>query len=73
MKSILKPKKLYPRPNYSQAILVKPGRLLFIAGQTAVDEHGNIVGKGDRFSGIAGLIEGDRGDGGESPRSGRRA
>lgn len=36
-----------PRPRYSQAILTKPGRLLFIAGQTALDEKGQIVGKGD--------------------------
>jgi len=27
--------------------MTKPGRLLFIAGQTAVDANGNIVGKGD--------------------------
>lgn len=48
MKKVIQPKKLSdPRPRYSQAILAKPGRLLFIAGQTAVDEKGNIVGKGD--------------------------
>lgn len=48
MKKVLQPKKLSdPRPRYSQAILTKGGSLLFIAGQTAVDEKGNIVGKGD--------------------------
>ncbi|MFQ5852059.1 MAG: RidA family protein [Candidatus Binatia bacterium] len=48
MKERIQPKALSdPRPRYSQAILTKPGRLLFIAGQTAVDGQGNIVGKGD--------------------------
>ena len=48
MKERIQPKSLSdPRPRYSQAILTKPGRLLFIAGQTAVDGNGNIVGKGD--------------------------
>ncbi|OGP26761.1 MAG: hypothetical protein A2038_10295, partial [Deltaproteobacteria bacterium GWA2_57_13] len=48
MRKVLQPKKLSdPRPRYSQAILTKGGSLLFIAGQTAVDENGNIVGKGD--------------------------
>ncbi|MBI3001423.1 MAG: RidA family protein [Deltaproteobacteria bacterium] len=48
MKKVLQPKKLSdPRPRYSQAILTKGGSLLFIAGQTAVDEKGNIVGTGD--------------------------
>jgi enamine deaminase RidA (YjgF/YER057c/UK114 family) len=36
-----------PRPRYSQGILTEGGRLLFIAGQTAVDRDGNVVGKGD--------------------------
>lgn len=36
-----------PRPRYSQGILTEQGRLLFIAGQTAADRNGNIVGKGD--------------------------
>lgn len=48
MKESLQPKGLSdPRPRYTQAIMTKPGRLLFIAGQTAVDANGNIVGKGD--------------------------
>ncbi len=48
MKERLQPKGLSdPRPRYTQAIMTKPSRLLFIAGQTAVDANGNIVGKGD--------------------------
>jgi reactive intermediate/imine deaminase len=45
MKKILNPEKVHRRPNYNQGILVTPGKLLFIAGQTAVDAKGNIVGK----------------------------
>jgi 2-iminobutanoate/2-iminopropanoate deaminase len=36
-----------PRPRYSQGIQAECGRLLFIAGQTASDKNGNVVGKGD--------------------------
>ena len=36
-----------PRPRYSRGILAEGGRLLFVAGQTASDKNGNIVGKGD--------------------------
>ena len=36
-----------PRPRYSQGIQAAGGRLLFIAGQTASDKNGNVVGKGD--------------------------
>jgi 2-iminobutanoate/2-iminopropanoate deaminase len=48
MKEIIQPKSLAdPRPRFSQAILTQPGKVLFIAGQTASDENGNVVGKGD--------------------------
>lgn len=49
MKKIIQPKTLSdPRPRYSQGILAtKPARLLFVAGQTATDRDGNIVGKDD--------------------------
>jgi len=48
MKKIILPKKLSrPRGNYSHGVLVTPGQLLFIAGQTAVDSNGNVVGIGD--------------------------
>jgi len=36
-----------PRPRYSQGIVTEGGKLLFIAGQTASDKEGNVVGKGD--------------------------
>ena len=36
-----------PRPRYSQGVRTEGGRLLFIAGQTAADRDGNVVGKGD--------------------------
>ncbi|MFQ5684040.1 MAG: RidA family protein [Candidatus Binatia bacterium] len=48
MRKALQPKNVADRrPRYSQAILTKPGRLLFIAGQTAVDKKGELVGKGN--------------------------
>ena len=47
-KKIIQPKNLSdPRPRYSQGILIEGGKLLFIAGQTASDKDGNVVGKGD--------------------------
>lgn len=36
-----------PRPRYSQGVLTEGGRLLFIAGQTAADRDGNVIGKDD--------------------------
>ena len=36
-----------PVANYSMARRMEGGRLLYIAGQTAWDTNGNIVGKGD--------------------------
>ena len=49
MKRVLKPKGLVDASDrYSQGILVEGGRgLLFIAGQTASDRDGNVVGVGD--------------------------
>ncbi len=48
MRQAIQPKKLPdPRPRYTQGILTKPGKVLFIAGQTAVDEKGSVVGKGN--------------------------
>ena len=40
---------LSPRPigAYSQAMQVKAGKLVFVAGQVAVDGSGNLVGRGD--------------------------
>ena len=34
-------------PNYSSSVIAKPGRLLFVSGQVAVDENGNTVAIGD--------------------------
>ena len=36
-----------PRPRYSQGIRADGGSLLFIAGQTAADAEGKVVGKGN--------------------------
>ncbi len=48
MREIIQPQSLSdPRPRYSQGIVTQPGKLLFIAGQTASDKNGNVVGKGD--------------------------
>jgi 2-iminobutanoate/2-iminopropanoate deaminase len=47
-KQIIQPRTISdPRPRYSQGILTEGGKLLFIAGQTASDRDGNVVGKGD--------------------------
>jgi len=43
----LNPPELGTPPGYSQIVDVAAGRLIFIAGQTALDRAGNIVGKGD--------------------------
>ncbi len=45
---VIQPKTLNdPRPRYSQGIQTSGGKLLFVAGQTASDKDGNVVGKGD--------------------------
>jgi enamine deaminase RidA (YjgF/YER057c/UK114 family) len=50
MKKILLPKGVAkPRGNYSHGVLVKPGYLLFIAGQTAIGPDGTIVGVGNPY------------------------
>ena len=47
-RKVIQPKSLNdPRPRYSQGILNQGGKLLFIAGQTASDKDGSVVGKGD--------------------------
>jgi enamine deaminase RidA (YjgF/YER057c/UK114 family) len=46
-KPIQPPSSNDPRPRYSQGILTEGGKVLFIAGQTASDKDGNVVGKGD--------------------------
>src|ERR1700755_2821185 len=41
------PPELGTPPGYSQIVEVQSGRLVFIAGQTALDAGGNVVGRGD--------------------------
>src|ERR1700758_5265186 len=41
------PRELGPPPGYSQIVEVEARRFVFIAGQTALDRDGNLVGKGD--------------------------
>lgn len=41
------PPELGAPPGYSQIVEVSASRLIFIAGQTALDRDGNLVGKGD--------------------------
>lgn len=36
-----------PRGNYVQAVIAQAPALVFVSGQVAMDEHNNIVGKGD--------------------------
>ena len=43
----LNPPDLGPPPGYSQVVEVQAGRIVFIAGQTALDGAGALVGKGD--------------------------
>ena len=47
-RKVIQPKTLNdPRPRYSQAIQTSGGKLLFIAGQTASNKDGKLVGKGN--------------------------
>ena len=41
------PPELGTPPGYSQVVEVSAGRVIFIAGQTALDRDGNLVGKND--------------------------
>ena len=43
----LKSDGLPPSPGYSQAATVKTGRLVYVAGQVALDPSGKLVGPGD--------------------------
>jgi enamine deaminase RidA (YjgF/YER057c/UK114 family) len=43
----INPPELGTPPGYSQVVEVDPSRLVFIAGQTAIDRDGNVVGKND--------------------------
>jgi enamine deaminase RidA (YjgF/YER057c/UK114 family) len=43
----INPPELGTPPGYSQIVDVSAGRIIFIAGQTALDRDGNLVGKDD--------------------------
>jgi enamine deaminase RidA (YjgF/YER057c/UK114 family) len=43
----LNPPHLGPPPGYSQVVEVQAARIVFIAGQTALDREGALVGKND--------------------------
>ena len=43
----INPPELGTPPGYSQVVEVSAGRVIFIAGQTALDRDGNLVGKDD--------------------------
>jgi len=43
----INPPELGTPPGYSQVVEVSAGRMIFIAGQTALDRDGNLVGKND--------------------------
>jgi enamine deaminase RidA (YjgF/YER057c/UK114 family) len=45
--ALINPPELGTPPGYSQVVDVSAGRIIFIAGQTAVDRNGNVVGKDD--------------------------
>ncbi|MCK1518312.1 RidA family protein [Bradyrhizobium sp. 190] len=43
----INPPELGSPPGYSQIVEVTAGRIIFIAGQTALDRGGNVVGRND--------------------------
>jgi enamine deaminase RidA (YjgF/YER057c/UK114 family) len=43
----INPPELGSPPGYSQIVEVTAGRIIFIAGQTALDRDGNVVGEND--------------------------
>src|SRR5260370_37712893 len=43
----INPPELGTPPGYSQVVEISAGRMIFIAGQTALDRDGQVVGKGD--------------------------
>jgi reactive intermediate/imine deaminase len=43
----VKSENLPPSPGYSQAVEVRGGRIVYVAGQVAMDRSGKVVGEGD--------------------------
>jgi enamine deaminase RidA (YjgF/YER057c/UK114 family) len=44
-------------PGYSQVVEVRGGRIIFIAGQTALDRNGDVVGNGNFARQVAQVFE----------------
>lgn len=43
----VKSENLPPSPGYSQAVEIRGGRIIYVAGQVALDRSGKVVGEGD--------------------------
>ena len=43
----VKSEALPPSPGYSQVVEVRPGRVIYVAGQVSMDRSGKLVGEGD--------------------------
>ncbi len=43
----VKSESLPPSPGYSQAVEIRRGRIIYVAGQVALDRSGIVVGEGD--------------------------
>jgi reactive intermediate/imine deaminase len=43
----VKSENLPPSPGYSQAVEIKRGRIIYVAGQVALDRSGKVVGEGN--------------------------
>ncbi|PYT74337.1 MAG: enamine deaminase RidA [Acidobacteria bacterium] len=43
----IKSENLPPSPGYSQAVDIRRGRIIYVAGQVALDRSGKVVGEGD--------------------------
>lgn len=43
----VKSENLPPSPGYSQSVEIRRGRLIYVAGQVALDRSGKVVGEGD--------------------------
>jgi enamine deaminase RidA (YjgF/YER057c/UK114 family) len=53
--NFINPPELARPPGYSHVVEVRDGRIIYIAGQTALNDKGEIVGKGD-FDAQAGQV-----------------
>lgn len=43
----VKSENLPPSPGYSQAVEIRRGRIIYVAGQVALDRSGKVLGEGD--------------------------